>query len=303
MAVGKWHLAKDSDASRGSARLVAVPARVRPVLRRHRRVHEPAPPAPARAGQPSRRDRPLPRRLLLHRRHHRPRDLDDPRPEDGEPGPAVLLLRRPRRGARAAARPARGRRQVPRPLRRGLGRAARRALRPPAGARRRAAEGVELAPRNTERDHDVRPWDDLSAEEQRLFARHMEVYAGMVDRIDQNIGRMVAALDELGELDNTIFVFTLRQRRVARGRGRAARPRTTCTCCRATTSTPTSPASTRSAAPRPRRTTRAAGRWRATRRSGCTRSTPTRAATRCRSSCRGPTGSTSAASSAASTST
>ena len=68
--------------------------------------------------------------------------------------------------------------------------------------------GVEVAPRNTERDHDVRPWDELSADEQRLFARHMEVYAGMVDRIDQNIGRMVAALDDLGELDNTIFVFT-----------------------------------------------------------------------------------------------
>ena len=70
------------------------------------------------------------------------------------------------------------------------------------------APGVELAPRNTERDHDVRPWDELSADEQRLFARHMEVYAGMVDRIDQNIGRLVQSLEDLGELDNTIFVFT-----------------------------------------------------------------------------------------------
>ena len=68
--------------------------------------------------------------------------------------------------------------------------------------------GVELPPRNTERDHDVRAWDELSADEQRLFARHMEVYAAMVDRIDQNIGRLVGALDDLGELDNTIFVFT-----------------------------------------------------------------------------------------------
>ena len=70
------------------------------------------------------------------------------------------------------------------------------------------AQGVELAPRNTERDHDVTPWADLSADAQRLFARHMEVYAAMVDRIDQNIGRLVAALDDLGEMDNTIFVFT-----------------------------------------------------------------------------------------------
>jgi arylsulfatase A-like enzyme len=67
---------------------------------------------------------------------------------------------------------------------------------------------VELAPRNTEADHDVRPWDDLTADEQRLFARHMEVYAGMVDNIDQNIGRLVDALTDLGEMDNTIFMFT-----------------------------------------------------------------------------------------------
>ncbi len=70
------------------------------------------------------------------------------------------------------------------------------------------APGVEVAPRNTERDHDVRPWDELSADEQRLFARHMEVYAAMVDRVDQNIGRLVAALEDLDELDNTVFVFT-----------------------------------------------------------------------------------------------
>ncbi|MCB9373169.1 MAG: arylsulfatase [Microthrixaceae bacterium] len=68
-------------------------------------------------------------------------------------------------------------------------------------------EGTELPPRNTEPDHDVRPWDELSAAEQELFARHMEVYAGMVDNIDQNVGRLLAALDELGELDNTLFVF------------------------------------------------------------------------------------------------
>ena len=68
-------------------------------------------------------------------------------------------------------------------------------------------DGLELPPRNTEPNHDVRPWDDLDEREQRLFARHMEVYAAMVDRIDQNVGRLVDALDELGELDNTIIVF------------------------------------------------------------------------------------------------
>lgn len=69
-------------------------------------------------------------------------------------------------------------------------------------------EGTPLAPRNTEAGHDVRPWDDLTDRERELFARHMEVYAAMVDRIDQNVGRLTRALDELGELDNTIFIFT-----------------------------------------------------------------------------------------------
>jgi len=69
-------------------------------------------------------------------------------------------------------------------------------------------DGLELAPRNTELHHDVLPWDELSDHEQELFARHMEVYAGMVDNIDQNLGRLVGALDEMGELDNTLFLFT-----------------------------------------------------------------------------------------------
>jgi len=69
------------------------------------------------------------------------------------------------------------------------------------------APGTRLAPRNTEPNHDVRPWDELSEREQELFARHMAVYAGMVDNVDQNVGRLVSALEELGELDNTVFCF------------------------------------------------------------------------------------------------
>ncbi|MBM3674805.1 MAG: arylsulfatase [Actinobacteria bacterium] len=67
--------------------------------------------------------------------------------------------------------------------------------------------GVELPPRNTEPGDDVPPWDELAEREQRLFARHMEVYAAMVDRIDQNVGRLVEALDDVGVRENTIFVF------------------------------------------------------------------------------------------------
>ncbi|HRW39018.1 MAG TPA: arylsulfatase [Aquihabitans sp.] len=68
-------------------------------------------------------------------------------------------------------------------------------------------EGTELAPRNAEDGDDVPAWDDLPPEQQRLFARYMEVFAAMVDSIDQSVGRLHAALEELGEADNTIFLF------------------------------------------------------------------------------------------------
>lgn len=67
--------------------------------------------------------------------------------------------------------------------------------------------GTGLAPRNTEVPEDVRPWDELSPEEQELFARYMEVYAAMVDNVDQNFGRLRQVLAELGQLDNTIIHF------------------------------------------------------------------------------------------------
>ncbi len=68
--------------------------------------------------------------------------------------------------------------------------------------------GTRLAPRNHEEGNDVRPWADLPERERGLFARYMEVYAGMVDNIDQNVGRLIDTLDRLDELDNTVFIFT-----------------------------------------------------------------------------------------------
>jgi arylsulfatase len=68
--------------------------------------------------------------------------------------------------------------------------------------------GARLSPRNTERDHDVVPWDDLSGPERELFARHMEIYAAIVERVDHSTGRLLAALDELGVRDDTIVIFT-----------------------------------------------------------------------------------------------
>ena len=67
---------------------------------------------------------------------------------------------------------------------------------------------LPLPPRNTEANHEVQPWDELSDRERTVFARHMEVFAGMVDNVDQNLGRLLGELEALDELDNTIVIFT-----------------------------------------------------------------------------------------------
>ncbi len=68
--------------------------------------------------------------------------------------------------------------------------------------------GTTLPARNSEPGHEVEPWADLPAETRRIHARYMEVYAAMIDNVDQNLARLLAGVDELGELDNTIVVFT-----------------------------------------------------------------------------------------------
>ena len=50
-------------------------------------------------------------------------------------------------------------------------------------------------------------WDELSEEEQRYLARKMEIYAAMMEVMDDNIGRLVDHLKEIGEFDNTYFFF------------------------------------------------------------------------------------------------
>ena len=65
-----------------------------------------------------------------------------------------------------------------------------------------------LPPRNTEKRHEVIAWDDLDDVRQETFARYMEIFAAMVDSIDQSVGRLRRHLEEMGEWDNTLVVFT-----------------------------------------------------------------------------------------------
>ena len=53
----------------------------------------------------------------------------------------------------------------------------------------------------------VPEWSTLSADERRLFARYMEVFAGFVTHTDAQIGRILVFLDEQGLADNTIITL------------------------------------------------------------------------------------------------
>lgn len=68
--------------------------------------------------------------------------------------------------------------------------------------------GTELPPRNSEPGYETPPWEELSDDERTVFARYMAVYAAMVETIDESLGRLRAALEELDQWDNTLLVFT-----------------------------------------------------------------------------------------------
>lgn len=63
--------------------------------------------------------------------------------------------------------------------------------------------GATLPPR----DSSIKRWIELSAEEKKMEARKMEIYAAMVDNLDHNIGRLIHYLGESKQLDNTVIVF------------------------------------------------------------------------------------------------
>lgn len=50
-------------------------------------------------------------------------------------------------------------------------------------------------------------WENLTAEDRAISSRAMEIYAAMIDSVDQNIGRIVSHLKDSGSLENTIIVF------------------------------------------------------------------------------------------------
>ena len=50
-------------------------------------------------------------------------------------------------------------------------------------------------------------WDDVPDKLKAFYARQMEVYAGFSENADHNVGRVIDAIEELGELDNTVIIW------------------------------------------------------------------------------------------------
>jgi arylsulfatase A-like enzyme len=63
--------------------------------------------------------------------------------------------------------------------------------------------GTKLAPK----PEAIKDWAALSADEKKLFARQMEIYAAFGEYTDTEIGRLVDAIKDLGQLDNTLVIY------------------------------------------------------------------------------------------------
>ncbi|MGE5362275.1 MAG: arylsulfatase [Bacteroidales bacterium] len=64
-------------------------------------------------------------------------------------------------------------------------------------------QGTKLAPKPDV----IKDWNALSADEKRLFAHQMEIFAAFGEYADTEIGRLVDAIKDLGQLDNTLVLY------------------------------------------------------------------------------------------------
>jgi arylsulfatase A-like enzyme len=55
----------------------------------------------------------------------------------------------------------------------------------------------------------IKDWDKLNADEKKLFTRQMEVFAAFAEYTDNEVGRLVDTLKDLGQLDNTLIFYVL----------------------------------------------------------------------------------------------
>jgi arylsulfatase len=66
-------------------------------------------------------------------------------------------------------------------------------------------QGTKLAPKPDA----IKDWDKLSDDEKKLFTRQMEIYAGFGEYTDTEIGRLVQAVEQTGQMDNTLVFYII----------------------------------------------------------------------------------------------
>ena len=83
------------------------------------------------------------------------------------------------------------------------------ALREETLARQKAMGVVPESTVLADKPDEIKDWDELTEQEQQLFELQMETFSGFMEHTDVEIGRLVDAIDDLGELDNTLFVYIM----------------------------------------------------------------------------------------------
>ena len=66
-------------------------------------------------------------------------------------------------------------------------------------------QGTKLAPK----PEAIKDWDKLSDDEKKLFSRQMEIFAGFGEYADTEIGRLVQAVEQTGQMDNTLIFYII----------------------------------------------------------------------------------------------
>ena len=74
-------------------------------------------------------------------------------------------------------------------------------------ARQKQLGVVPVNTQLTTRHKEIPAWGSLNAEQKQLFAYMMEVYAGYLEQTDYNVGRVLEAIAQLGQLDNTLVIY------------------------------------------------------------------------------------------------
>ena len=66
---------------------------------------------------------------------------------------------------------------------------------------------VPAGTRLTARPSEIPAWDSLTGDQKALAARQMEVFAGFAEHTDMEVGRLVQALEDIGQMENTVFFY------------------------------------------------------------------------------------------------